>query len=137
MMVDGSAQWEARPEELGWGDLVYPWCRGRMQLTYKPVEGNLADLIDDAHKLAFKHSVVADGIAQKLYINPDSKVYAVMFQMQGNAASAVQFFATDSLSHFIRGAAYVYAQPNADSLAPVNAFFEAEVVRFFESLEWE
>ena len=137
MMVDGSAQWEARPEELGWGDLVYPWCRGRMQLTYKPVEGNLAGLIDDAHKLAFKHSVVADGIAQKLYINPDSKVYAVMFQMQGNAASAVQFFATDSLSHFIRGAAYVYAQPNADSLAPVNAFFEAEVVRFFESLEWE
>ena len=133
--VHGSASWEGRPE-TGWGDIVYPWCRGRLQLTYKEVDGQLAELIDDAHKLAFKHSVVADGIAQKLYINPESRVYAVMFQLQGNAASAVQFFATDSTQHFIRGAAYVYAEPNADSLAPVNAFFEAEVVRFLESLEW-
>ena len=133
--VHGSASWEGRPE-TGWGDIVYPWCRGRLQLTYKAVDGQLAELIDDAHKLAFKHSVVADGIAQKLYINPESRVYAVMFQLQGNAASAVQFFATDSTQHFIRGAAYVYAEPNADSLAPVNAFFEAEVIRFLESLEW-
>ena len=133
--VHGSASWEGRPE-TGWGDIVYPWCRGRLQLTYKAVDGQLAELIDDAHKLAFKHSVVADGIAQKLYINPESRVYAVMFQLQGNAASAVQFFATDSIQHFIRGAAYVYAEPNADSLAPVNAFFEAEVIRFLESLKW-
>ena len=133
--VHGSATWEGRSER-GWGDIVYPWCRGRLQLTYKAVDGQLAELIDDAHKLAFKHSVVADGIAQKLYIHPERQVYAVMFQLQGNAASAVQFFATDSTNHFIRGAAYVYAEPNVDSLAPVNAFFEAEVVRFLESLEW-
>jgi gliding motility-associated lipoprotein GldD len=136
MDVHGSSQWEGRPE-TGWGDLVYPWCRGRLQLTYKPVEGNLGDLIDDAHTLAFKHSVVADGISQKLYVNPETKVYGVLFKLEGNAASSVQFFATDSTSHFIRGAAYVFAPPNADSLAPVHQFFEAEVIRYLESLRWK
>ena len=135
LAVHGSAQWESKGEQ-DWGDLVYPWCRGRMQMTYKPVNGNLGTLIDDAHTLAYKHSVVADGISQKLYVNPEKKVYGILFKLQGNAASPIQFFATDSTSHFIRGAAYVFAEPNADSLAPVNAFFEAEVVRFFESLEW-
>ncbi len=136
MEVHGSAKWEGRPE-AGWGDLVYPWCRGRMQLTYKPVQGNLGTLIDDAHTLAFKHSVVADGISQKLYVNPETKVYGVLFKLEGNAASSVQFFATDSTSHFIRGAAYVFATPNADSLAPVRQFFEEEVIRYLESLSWK
>ena len=134
LAVHGSAQWERKGEQ-DWGDLVYPWCRGRMQLTYKPVNGNLGTLIEDTHTLAYKHSVVADGISQKLYVNPEKKVYGILFKLQGNAASPIQFFATDSTSHFIRGAAYVFAEPNADSLAPVNASFESEVVRFFESLE--
>ncbi|HAB32269.1 MAG TPA: gliding motility lipoprotein GldD [Cryomorphaceae bacterium] len=136
MLVHGSAQWEGQ-SELGWGDIVYPWCQGRMQLTYKPVKQNLATLIDDAHKLAFKHSVVADGISQKLYVNPERKVYGILFHVEGNAASTIQFFATDSTAHFVRGAAYVFAEPNADSLAPVTAFFEKEVIRYLETLTWE
>ncbi len=133
--VHGSSQWEGRPER-GWGDIVYPWCRGRLQLTYREVEGHLAELIDDAHALAFKHSVVAEGISQKIYVNPKTQVYGVLFKLEGNAASGVQFFATDSTHHFIRGAVSIFATPNADSLAPVHQFFEEEVIRYLESLNW-
>ena len=81
--------------------------------------------------------MVADGISQKLYVNPERKVYGILFHVEGNAASTIQFFATDSTAHFVRGAAYVFAEPNADSLAPVTAFFEKEVIRYLETLTWE
>ncbi len=130
-----NASWEAKPE-AGWGDLVYPFCRGRVQFTYVPVRGNLPQLIDDAHELAMKHSVAADGMSQTVYANDSLKVYGILFRIGGNAASGLQFYATDSAQHFVRGALYVFAHPNADSLAPVHAFFEKEFTRYLETLEW-
>lgn len=130
-----NGQWEAK-KEAGWGDLVYPFCQSRVQFTYLPVRGNLSTLIDDAHDLALKHSIVADGMSQMVYLNDYLKVYGVLFRIGGNAASGLQFYATDSLSHFVRGALYVYARPNADSLSPVHAFFEDEFKRYLETIEW-
>jgi gliding motility-associated lipoprotein GldD len=107
-----------------------------VQFTYAPVRGNLPQLIDDAHELAMKHSVAADGMSQMVYVNDSLKVYGILFRIGGNAASGLQFYATDSSRHFVRGALYVYAHPNADSLAPVHAFFEGEFTRYLETLEW-
>lgn len=130
-----AAHWEAKNQN-GWGDLVYPFCQGRVQFTYLPVHGNLNALVDDAQDLAMKHSVAADGMNQMVYVNDSLRVYGVLFRITGNAASAWQFYATDSVRHFVRGALYVYAHPNADSLAPVHQFFEAEFTRYLETLEW-
>lgn len=130
-----NASWETQ-QQAGWGDLVYPFCQGRVQLTYVPVRGNLAQLIDDAHELAMKHSVAADGMNQLVYVNDSLKVYGILFRIGGNAASGLQFYATDSTQHFVRGALYVFAHPNADSLAPVHQFFEGEFTRYLETLEW-
>ena len=123
--------------ELGWGDMFYPFCNGRIQITYKSINGNLSQLIDDAHKMTFKHSVVAEGIDQKNYVNSERNVNGMVFRIYGNTASSIQFFATDSISNFIRGAAYIYAQPNPDSLKPINEFLEQEVVNIMESIKWE
>ncbi|MFM8565164.1 MAG: gliding motility lipoprotein GldD [Bacteroidota bacterium] len=130
-----NANWETQ-QQAGWGDLVYPFCQGRVQFTYVPVRGNLAQLIDDAHELAMKHSVAADGMSQMVYVNDSLKVYGILFRIGGNAASGLQFYATDSTQHFVRGALYVFAHPNADSLAPVHQFFEGEFTRYLETLEW-
>jgi len=130
-----NANWETQ-QQAGWGDLVYPFCQGRVQFTYVPVRGNLAQLIDDAHELAMKHSVTADGMSQMVYVNDSLKVYGILFRIGGNAASGLQFYATDSTQHFVRGALYVFAHPNADSLAPVHQFFEGEFTRYLETLEW-
>ncbi len=53
------------------------------------------------------------------------------------AASPLQFFATDSLSHFLRGALYFDARPNNDSLAPVIRFIEKDIRNLLGTLEWE
>lgn len=131
-----SAQWEAKGTQPGWGDLVYPFCRGRVQFTYLPVRGNLSALIDDAQDLALRHNVAADGMSQRVYVNDSLKVYGILFRIGGNAASGLQFYATDSARHFVRGALYIYAHPNSDSLAPVHEFFEGEFTRYLETLEW-
>jgi len=130
-----NANWETQ-QQAGWGDLVYPFCQGRVQFTYVPVRGNLTELIDDAHELAMKHSVAADRMSQMVYVNDSLEVYGILFRIGGNAASGLQFYATDSTQHFVRGALYVYAHPNADSLAPVHQFFEGEFTRYLETLEW-
>ena len=133
--VNQTARWEPGKED-GWGDLVYPWCHGRIQLTYKPIRNNLDTLVNDAHEFVDKHTVVAMGIDAKEFYSPETGVYGRLFRLEGNVASPVQFFLTDSVSHYLYGAAYIWAEPNADSLAPVNTFLQKEVERFFRTIHW-
>ncbi len=121
-----------------WYDLKYPSLRATLQLTYKKVtENNLDTLLAEGHNLAYEHTVRADGIDEKLYLNPDEKVFGLLFQLKGNAATSMQFFVTDSTDHFLRGVLYYYASPNADSLKPVNEFMLGEMQHLMESLRWQ
>ncbi len=131
---------EAKLELKGpcWYDIKYPNLRATLQLTYKPVEdGNLDTLLADGHRLAYKHTVRADGIDEKLYLNEEQKVYGLFYQLKGDAATNLQFFMTDSTHHFLRGVLYYYASPNADSLQPVNEFMRGEMMHIIETLQWE
>jgi gliding motility-associated lipoprotein GldD len=125
-------------KENCWYDIKYPQLRATMQLTYKKVsETNLDTLLAEGHHLAYKHTVKADGIEEKLYLNSEQKVYGILYQLKGNAASSLQFFVTDSTDHFLRGVLYYYASPNADSLAPVNEFMFGEMQHLMETLKWQ
>ena len=61
----------------------------------------------------------------------------VMYDISGDAASSVQFYLTDSVRHFIRGALYFTLQPNSDSLSPVIEFFREDILHLIETLEWQ
>ena len=101
------------------------------------VDDNLSLLTEDAHRLAYKHSVKADAIEEKLWNNPDKEVYGIIYNIKGNAASSVQFFLTDSIRHYLRGSLYFYSQPDKDSLAPVIDFFREDIIHLVETLEWK
>jgi gliding motility-associated lipoprotein GldD len=121
-----------------WYDIKYPNLRATLQLTYKEVTAsNLDTLLAEGHHLAYKHTVKADGIEEKLYLGPDQKVYGILYQLKGNSASSLQFFVTDSTDHFLRGVLYYYASPNADSLKPVNDFMFGEIQHLMETLKWQ
>jgi gliding motility-associated lipoprotein GldD len=120
-----------------WFNIEFPEYRGKLHLSYMDVSNNLKLLTDDAHTLAYKHSVKADAIEEKLWNNSEKKVYGIIYLISGNAASAVQFFVTDSLSHYLRGSLYFDTQPDKDSLAPVIDFFRDDIVHLIETLEWE
>jgi gliding motility-associated lipoprotein GldD len=130
----------AKPKGKGscWYDIKYPPFKATLKLTYRRVTAtNLDTLLGEGHELAYRHTVKADGIEEKLYLNEDKKVYGLLYQLKGDAASSLQFFATDSTNHFLRGVLYYYASPNADSLQPVNAYMRGELIQLIESLEWQ
>ncbi len=123
-------------EKSEWANIVYPKYKATIHLSYEKVDENLPDLINEAHKLAFKHTVKADAIEQKIFYYPENSTAGVIYQLKGNTASPYQFFATDSTNNFLRGALYFETRPNRDSLMPVIDFIEEDVYHLIETLKW-
>ena len=71
------------------------------------------------------------------YEDKEKSVYGVLYEIKGNAASSVQFYATDSTKHFLRGALYFNTVPNKDSLAPAIQFVEEDIIHLIETLSWK
>ena len=123
--------------EKYWINIEFPKYKAKIHISYKSVNGNINNLIEDVRTLAYKHTIKADAINEKLFINPEKKVYGTLYDIKGNAASSYQFFVTDSVKHFLRGALYFSAHPNKDSLAPAIDFFGKDMTYLIESLEWK
>ncbi len=132
-----SSKWQDARKKC-WGDVYYPGIKGRLQLTYKSVNPqNLEVLLNEGRRLAYEHTTMASGIGEKVFNNPDTEVYGVLYNVQGEAATNIQFFMTDSTHHFLRGVLYFYAEPNVDSLQPVNDYMHDEIIHLIETLKWK
>jgi gliding motility-associated lipoprotein GldD len=126
-----------RGQDGEWINVDFPRYNARIHLSYKDVSGNLNVMMEDARSLAYKHTVKADAIDERVFSNPGKKVYGILYDIRGNSASSIQFFLTDSSKHYIRGALYFRVEPNKDSLAPAVDFFTKDVVTLIESFEWK
>lgn len=125
-----------RLSEPCWWYLDFPRFNGEIYLSYKPVGNNLAKLIEDAHTLVYKHTVKADEINEMKVATPD-KVYGIIYNIGGNAASSSQFFLTDSTRHFVRGALYFNTMPNTDSISPVLNFIRQDIHHLISTFNWK
>ena len=120
-----------------WLKVVYPNLKASIDITYRPVNNNLVELIQEAEKLVFKHTLKAEQIISKNFENPEKNVFGTLYDITGNAASQIQFHATDSLNHFLKGSLYFYTKPNYDSILPAVDYIKNDIIRIIESLEWE
>ncbi|MDF1548392.1 MAG: gliding motility lipoprotein GldD [Bacteroidales bacterium] len=123
--------------EEWWNNLVFPTLKGKLHLSYKRLNNNLNNFVEDSRMLAYKHTIKADAIEEQVFINNHKKVYGILYEIKGNAASPFQFFATDSTQHFLRGSLYFNVYPNKDSLAPVFDFIKKDILVLIESIEWK
>ncbi|MCP4309935.1 MAG: gliding motility lipoprotein GldD [Bacteroidetes bacterium] len=128
---------DRRRGESGWINLVVPQVNGTIHLSYKPVSGNLGEYITDCRTLAYKHTVKADGIEETPFIHREDKRFGMVYDLSGDVASAVQFFITDSTTHFLRGSLYFNCPPNRDSLKPVIDFMRDDIMHLIETTEWK
>ena len=117
--------------------LDYPAMKGSIFITYKPVEGNLSELLSDAQKLSYEHVVKADNILEQPFLNPENRVFGMIYEVEGDAASQSQFYLTDSTRHFVTGSLYFYAKPNYDSILPAAVYLQNDIRRIMESLTWK
>ena len=119
-----------------WMDIEFPSFRAMIHLTYFNLNGNLASLTEMSRELAYKHTIRADAIDEKLWADDSSHVYGILYDLKGNTASSVQFYVTDSTRHYLRGSLYFMAQPNEDSLMPVIGFLREDIFHLIETLNW-
>jgi gliding motility-associated lipoprotein GldD len=124
-------------ENKYWMNLEFKQLRATLHLSYFEIKNDLQKHLDESRTLAYKHTVKADGIDENTISYPERKVFGTVYKIRGNAASNLQFFVTDSLSHFMRGALYFNVPPNADSLAPINDFIVADIKHFVSTITWE
>ncbi len=120
-----------------WLNLNFPSFHGTLHLSYKAVNNNIQSYLDDTYTLASKHQIKASGIEEHLISRDSNKVYGLIYEIKGNAASSFQFFLTDSTHHFIRGALYFNAVPNTDSIAPVLEFLKKDIYRMISTFRWK
>ena len=142
------------PDQPNWINVQVPANKAEIHISYYPVDnrkvadnkiqGNergkpkhLARLIEDSRKFVYEHTIKADAINEQVFMNPANKVYGTVYFIEGNAASPLQFYLTDSISNFLRGALYIREVPNIDSLRPVIEFLKTDIIRLMESTSWK
>jgi gliding motility-associated lipoprotein GldD len=136
-VIQDTSFFEDKPENPFWVNIDFPQFNGRIYISYKDVKRNSFDkLVNDAFNLTYKHSTKATGISDSLMRTPQG-ISGVFFKVGGNAATANQFFVTDSVNHFLRGALYFDATPNEDSLEIVNDFLQADMKHLINTLQWK
>ncbi|MEN9569411.1 MAG: hypothetical protein RL172_642 [Bacteroidota bacterium] len=155
-IVKDSTYFDTTPENPYWINIDFPQFRGRVFLSYKQVGGkaiykvkqpdgtykdssgiNVFDrMVSDAFTLTNKNNVVSNSIKDSL-IQTTNGIHGVFFKVGGNAATAMQFFLTDTSHHFLRGALYFDATPNADSLKPVHNFIQADLQHMINTFRWK
>lgn len=119
-----------------WTDLVFPDQRAAVHMTWRSIQGDLPELVHDAHEFKAKHESMATRIKAEEVLRGDDRVFGSLFFVDGNVASPMVFYLTDSTSNFLYGALYFDVRPNSDSLAPVTGRIRADLRRFAHTLRW-
>ncbi len=154
-VVKDSTYFESDPESPYWYNIDFPEFNARIFLSYKQVGNkslykikqpngqykdsfgiNIFDkMVADAFKLTNKNEPVASSKKDSLMLTPNG-ITGVYFKLGGNVATARQFFLSDTIKNFIRGALYFSATPNADSIKPIQDFVSRDIDHMINSFKW-
>jgi len=155
-IVQDSSLFEEQPDNPYWLNIDFPQFHGKIYISYieiggksrfkrRDAKGNYIDstsintfdnLVKSSYALTYKHSYKASSIDDSAFVTPN-KIEGIYFKIGGNAATANQFLVTDTTKHFLRGALYFDATPNADSLGIVNNFLQQDMRHLINSLTWK
>ena len=120
-----------------WYNIEFPQFKATIHLSYKSVNKNVANFIDTSHYFAKKHQARATGIEETIIVREKAKVFGLLFDIDGNAASPLQFYLTDSTRHFLRGSLYFSSKPNIDSIRIVVDFIKKDILHLINTTEWK
>lgn len=119
-----------------WAKIEYPSLKATIHITYREVSNNLNEILQEVEKLTFEHTIKADAISDRPYNNSQKRVFAKIYNVEGNVATNIQFRATDSIKSVLSGSLYFYAKPNYDSIMPAVKYIEKDMMHLIETLEW-
>ncbi|MGZ3884063.1 MAG: gliding motility lipoprotein GldD [Bacteroidia bacterium] len=120
-----------------WLNIEFPKFKATVHLTYKDINHNLNQYLEDSRDFAVRHEIKATALDETVVIRDSSKVYGMVYDIAGNTASSVQFYLTDSTTHFLRGSLSFYCRPNADSLKLIIDFIRKDIVQLVKTCKWK
>ncbi|MFN8715168.1 MAG: gliding motility lipoprotein GldD [Bacteroidota bacterium] len=128
-----------RNPEPCWRDVQMDRFGATIYLSYKEIthDSILKQLINTSWELTEKHRSKAQGRKELEIFRPEDHVYGTLVDVGATAATAIQFYLTDSVKHFVRGSLYFMAVPNKDSLKPVLDFIRKDVEHLTQTLKWK
>lgn len=155
-IVKDSTFFDSTPENPYWRNIDFPRFNARIFLSYKIIGGkatykvknaagqykdsagiNYFDkMVNDAFNLTNKNESVASSIKDSMFTTSNG-ITGIFFKVGGNAATARQFFMSDTTTHFLRGALYFDTTPNADSLKPVQDFLQTDINHLINTFRWK
>lgn len=118
-------------------NIEFPDFKATVYLTYKAVDDNVAQNLEQSRRLLVNHQIKATGIKDSVILRPDERVYGMIHYLKGDAASNCVFYLTDSVNHYIHGSLYFYAPPQYDSLKPVLSFITSDIEHLVSTFAWK
>ncbi|MBL7813288.1 MAG: gliding motility lipoprotein GldD [Bacteroidetes bacterium] len=121
-----------------WYNLNFKPYNATLHITYyKFSDWEFFDsLVYDTRKLVNKHLQRAEDIVEKPLSLWNPELKGVMFDIQGNTATNLNFYVTDSSRHFLRAALYFNRQTQRDSIEPVFQFLKQDVAHILNTFHW-
>lgn len=120
-----------------WFNVSYLPFHAQLHVSYKSLNNNLRNMVEDSRELAIKHQIKASGLDQSEIRRDSVKVYGLIYDISGNTASSMQFYLTDSSKHFLRASLYFNVAPNIDSLQIVVDYLKKDLHQMINSFKWK
>ncbi len=129
---------DTKSQNTCWFNLHFDKWKADVYFTYHEInkEVTFQNLVDDAFSMAHEHTVKAEYISEKR-IATENGVGGILFDFDGPSASPLQFFATDTVNHFLRGSLYFDSKVVPDSLQPMINYLKVDIVNIIESIRWQ
>jgi gliding motility-associated lipoprotein GldD len=154
-IIRDSSYLDNSPENPYWLNIDFPTFNGKIFISYKAIGGTsiykvknsggkyrdsigkniFQNMVNDSYNLTYKNDIKANSIEDSVMHTPN-RLTGIFFRLSGNVATAKQFFLSDTLHNFLRGALYFDATPNEDSLDPVNDFLQEDMKHIINTLQW-
>lgn len=153
-VVRDSTYFDSSLQNPYWININFPTFNGKIFISYKTIGGTsvykvksptgyrdsigkntFENMVNDSYNLTYKNDIKAYSIEDSIMHTPNN-ITGIFFRLSGSVATAKQFFLSDTVHNFLRGALYFDATPNEDSLRPVNAFLQQDMMHLINTLKW-
>lgn len=110
---------------------------GALHLSFIEMTEPLATYVNFVNDKVDEHKVKASAINDQNFINPKTRVFGTLFELEGDVASPFQFYLTDSVTRFVSGVVYFNSVPNYDSLKPTLDYLKVDIEHLINTFEWK
>ena len=130
---------DEQPAHPCWFSLEMDSLNAQLHCSYYNIskKDNFDKLLLDAFNLAGKHNIKANYRKESVIESPQKKVYGLLFDIEGPVATPLQFYLTDSTTHFFRASLYFYDKVNPDSTQILVDFIRPDILHLIETFEWK